>query len=509
MNRRVRLLAVFFLLCMGLLIAQLANFQIRQATALQHSPFAPHTASATVTAQRGEIISADGYVLAKSVKTSGGGYRRVYPQGQLFAAITGYVDTVNDNISTGLEAEYGNPYGTTPESQYLLIHDYPTKGLRGLLNQRKGTDTITITVSRRLQLVAQQALGSLTGALVAWDPQNGAILAMYSSPSYDPNKLSATSAKVVNAYYNSLNPNSGATPLINQVTHALNPPGSTFKIVTSSAIFDHQPQLAQKVWPSVTGTALPNTTNILHNYGNESCGGTLAQIFAYSCDAAYGLIGMKLGPQSLAAEAAAFGFGKVPPIDLPSGPPSYEVVPSSFPAASSFSANDPFLAYSAIGQGNVTETPLQDALIAGAIADGGKMMTPHLLSHVIDDQGNIVSSYRPHLWRRATSAQTAAQVLGLMRGVTTLHGGTAAGLSWPPGVTVAAKTGTAQAGTTGCVDNWLVATAPAGAGQTPTVAVAGYVPYQAGVPCGSTGASVAGPRVATLLGAALSLQAAG
>ena len=509
MNRRVRLLAIFFVLCIALLVAQLANLQVRQAHALQHSPFAPHVASTSVNAQRGEIISADGYVLAKSVKVPGGGYRRVYPQGKLFAAITGYVDTVNDNISTGLEAEYGNPYGTTPASQYLLVHQYPTHGLSGYLNQRSGTDTITITVTRALQAVAAQALGSLTGALVAWNPQNGDILALYSSPSYNPNKLASTNPKEVNSYYNSLNPNSATSPLVNEATHALNPPGSTFKIVTSSALFHYKPSLANKVWPAVSGTPLPNTTRILHNYDSELCGGDLAQVFAQSCDSAFGLIGMSLGPQALANETKAFGFGQAPPIDLPSGPPSYEVEPAYFPPASTFSAQDPFLAYSAIGQGNVKETPLQDALIAGAIADGGKMMTPHLLSRVVNDQGTIVKTFRPHMWRRATTPTIARKVLHLMRGVTSFSDGTAYGLNWPPGITVAAKTGTAQVGTAGCLDNWLVATAPAGVGQTPTVAVAGYVPYQPGVPCNSTGASAAGPRVATLLTAALAQQAQG
>ncbi len=507
MNRRLRVLAAFFLVGMVLLVLQLANFQVRQATALQHSPYAPHPVQALVTAQRGEILSADGYVLAKSVK-SADGYRRVYPQGALFADITGYVDTVHDNISTGLEAEYGNPFGTTSSSQYLLFHQYPSHGLSGLLNKRSGTDSITITVTRRLQLVAQQQLGSLAGALVAWDPQNGDILALYSNPTYDPNKLAGTDAAAVNAYYKSLSPNSAASPLVNGVTQITNPPGSTFKIVTSSAIFDHKPSLALQYWKPVTGVSLPNTSSILHNYASELCGGTLADVFAYSCDTAFGLIGLQLGPQVLAQEAHSFGFGEVPPIDLPSGSPSYEVVPSRFPAASSFSANDPFLAYSAIGQGNVAETPLQDALIAGAIADGGKMMTPHLLSRVINDQGSVVATYRPRLWRRATSAATAAKVLQLMRGVTTLPGGTATG-TFPAYLNAAAKTGTAQAGTGGCVDDWIVATAPAGTGQTPTVAVAGYVPYQPGVPCASTGDSVAGPRVAALLEAALAQQGAG
>ncbi|MCU1488712.1 MAG: penicillin-binding protein transpeptidase [Acidimicrobiaceae bacterium] len=501
MDRRIRVLALFLLCCFVLLVAQLGNLQVRQAAALKSSPYEPTTHADPYTGQRGEILSADGFVLAKSVKQAGGGYQRVYPQGPLFADITGYVNQVNSNISTGLEDEYGNPFGTSAKSQYLLVHEYPAHGLRGLLNQRQGTDTITTTVTRKLQLVAQQALGSYSGALVALDPRNGNILAMYSNPSYDPTKLSSSDAKAVTAYFNSLNPNSGSSPLVNGVTYNRQAPGSTFKLVTTAAIFDRDPSLASTVWPPIPYTKLPNTTSLLHNYASEVCGGNLAQILEKSCDTAFGLIGLKLGPVNLAGEANAFGFNQQPPIDLPSG----EVSASVFPPASSYSANDPFLAYSAIGQYNVQETPLEDALIAGAMGQGGTMMAPHLLSHVVDDQGTIVETYQPRVWLHATSSTTAGSVLNLMLGVAKT--GTAAGV-FPSSLNVAAKTGTAETGSNACSADWIVATAPAGPGQTPTVAVAGYLPFQAGLSCSETGAQAAGPRVAQLLEAALAQQAA-
>lgn len=500
MNRRIAVLGLVLLACFVLLVAQLANFQVRQANALQHSPYYHPPTGDPFAGDRGEIISADGYVLAKSVPTKDGyGYQRVYPQGKLFADITGYVNVVNSNVSTGLEAEYGNPLGTSAESQYLLVHEYPVHGLRGYLDQRKGTDSITITVSRALQLVAKNALGSYHGALFAWDPRNGDILAMYSNPTYDPNDLASHDSAEVTKYYKSLDPDSAGSPLVNGVTQVTQQPGSTFKIITSSTIFDHDPSLADGYWPQVSGISLPNTTSILHNYASEVCGGDLSQIFAKSCDTSFGKVGLSLGPKRLAEEANAFGINDVPPIDLPGTDAGY------FPPASSFSAQDPFLAYSAIGEYDDRESPLQDAMVAGAIADGGKMMTPHLLSHVIDDEGDVVSTYQPHLWRRATSASTASQVLDLMRGVTTLPDGTAYGV-FPPDLHVAAKTGTAEVGLSACSANWLVATAPAGPGETPTVAVAGYLPYQSGLSCSETGAEAAGPRVAALLEAALAYQ---
>ena len=502
MDRRIRVLAVFLGVCFLVLAAQLSNLQIRQAAALRKSPYEPHAVQDAFAGDRGEILSADGYVLAKSVLTKNG-YQRIYPQGSLFADITGYVNVVNSNISTGLEAEYGNPLGTSAKSQYLLMHEYPGHGLSGLLTQRKGTDSITITVSRRLQLVARQALGSLRGALVAIDPRNGDILAMYSSPSFNPNKLASLNPKTVTAYYKSLDPASGSSPLVNTATQEPSAPGSTFKIITSSAIFNHRPSIASQYWKPVSGVALPNTTAVLHNYASEVCGGTLAQVFAQSCDSAFGLIGLELGRHNLASEANAFGLNRPPPIDLPAD----QVSPGYFPPASHFSAQDPFLAYSAIGQANVAETPLEDVLVAATIADGGTTMTPHLLSRVIDNEGNIVATYHPHAWLHPDPPSTAAAVHQLMLGVTRDPNGTAYGV-FPSSLEVAAKTGTAQAGLTGCSNNWLVAFAPAGPGQTPSVAVAGFVPYQPGLSCSATGAGVAGPRVAQLLEAALAQQAA-
>ena len=165
---------------------------------------------------------------------------------------------------------------------------------------------------------------------------------------------------------------------------------------------------------------------------------------------------------------------------------------------------------SAIGQENVTATTLQMALVAAGIANNGVIMVPHLMDKIIDDQGNLVQSYHPRAWRRATSAKTATQVRQLMLGVTQNPDGTAYGYfpssEFPP---VAAKTGTAQINAQGCgTYNWLIATAPAGTGETPTVAVAAIVPTPAGPGCSNdaTGARIAGPVAAAVLQKALELQ---
>jgi peptidoglycan glycosyltransferase len=150
----------------------------------------------------------------------------------------------------------------------------------------------------------------------------------------------------------------------------------------------------------------------------------------------------------------------------------------------------------------VAETALQDALIAAAVADDGTIMTPHFLSRVVDAAGNVVETYTPHPWLQATSAVTADQVRSLMRGVVT--DGTASHVGFPADLDVAAKTGTAQTALSSCSDDWLIATAPAGPGQIPKVAVAAVVVQPAGY-CDGTGAAVAGPIVRAVLLAALGL----
>jgi peptidoglycan glycosyltransferase len=491
MNKRIRTFALVSLACFGVLLLQLSNLQIRQAPALRSSLLEPPTTGGDRFEQRrGEIVSSDGVVLAYSTATNDGlHYLRHYPDGPLFAGITGYYDVTASSAPYGMEAEY---------NRYLSPNTPVVHNLNDILTERSGTDSIELTVSAALQKVAAEALGDYRGAVVAIDPETGNILAFYSNPTYDPNKLSSEDAKANTAYYESLDPSSGDSPLVNGVTQQRYPPGSTFKVITTSAIFDHDPSLESIVVPDASSIALPDTDLRLHNFGDETCGGALPVDLAASCDTAYAQIGLKLGARNLYDEATSFGFDATPPIDLPAS----EIIPAIFPSAASFADNIPGIAYSAIGQENVAETALQDALVASAIGDNGTIMTPHFLSRVIDAAGNVVDSYTPHAWRQATSATTADEVRSLMLGV--VQHGTAAGVGFPPNLDVAAKTGTAETATNACSDDWLIATAPAGPNDIPKIAVAAVVVEPSGI-CDGTGAEVAGPIVRAVLVAALGL----
>jgi penicillin-binding protein A len=462
MNRQIRLLGIGILVLFVALFVQLNYTQLVRAKALDANPLNSNAVVKEYTARRGDIVSADGVTLATSVPTNDQlKYLRKYPTAGLFAQITGYFSFIYG--SDGAERTYDKVL-TGSKSPFKL----PTSlsGLRNLLTNRNQSQSITLTTLDKLQTVARDQLNGRTGSVVALDPRNGAILAMYSNPTFDPNAISSHDLAADQTNYKALTQMPGgvlAPPAYRQTWF----PGSTFKTVTSSAVYDHNPALAAKTYPYLSALPLPQTTNQLHNFGGEVCGGQLPHLFTVSCDTGFGQIGLDLGGVALSLEANAFGFNQVPPIDLPFAAKSF------FPAAASFVLDQPGLAYSAIGQQDVQSTPLQMALVAAAIANGGKMMTPHVLDHVTNSQNQVVSTYQPKVWKDVTSSATAAQLTQLMLSVVNSPDGTGT-MARIPGVEVAGKTGTAQTGT-GKIDAWFIAFAPA---ANPTIAVAVVLPNQ-------------------------------
>ena len=479
MNRQIRRLGLGLLACFGALFLMMNYTQVVEANKLANSPANPRVVTADYSKPRGDIVTSDGVVVARSVPTNDQlKYQRLYPEGQLFAQITGF-DSFIYGVQLGVEETYDNQ---------LVGKDLPVHNLSELFSNRVSTGNVVLTISNKLQRAARAALGTLTRSVVVLDPRSGAVLAMYGNPSYDPNPLADHNTSNEQAAW-SLDQLAKSQPMLARTFRRSYPPGSTFKLVTSSAVFDHDPALATKYYPVTSEIKLPLTTSVLHNFDFESCGGQLPTLLEVSCDTGFGQVGLDLGAQSLSSEADAYGFNQVPPIDLPAA------AASTFPPASFFVRRTPLLAFSAIGQDDVSTTPLQMALVGATIADGGTMMAPHVMNQIRDSQGNIIESYRPHAWLHPTSEATAADVKAMMLLVTSRKG-TAADLGTIPGVQVAAKTGTAQTGV-GTTDDWMVAFAPA---SDPRVVVAVSVPDQ---PPSATGDAVAGPITRTLLTAAL------
>jgi peptidoglycan glycosyltransferase len=501
-------MGIVLLACFVALFLQLDNIQIRQASALDGNKLNDIGRPSPYFQPRGDIYSADGVLLASSVRSHDQyRYQRVYPPAtaEMFSAITGYYATAVQADPFGVESYYDS---------YLAQHESPINSPDDLLHQHLETDDVLLTVPERVQAAAMQALDSAEapagGAVIALDPRDGDILAMYSNPTYDPNLFVAHDAKAVDALASKFNalPND-ANPLFNNAIEALHPPGSTFKVVTTSAIFDHDPSIAAKTFPVESSFDFPDSGNppqTIHNYAFEQCGGDLAEILAFSCDTSFSQVGDELGAANLVTEAKAFGFGSTPPIDVPNA------VAAMFPPAATIDASS-YEGYSAIGQFDDNATVLQMALVASAIADNGTIMAPHVLNKIVGSDGNDELVYQPHAWLQATSAATATTVRQLMTGVTKTPGATAYDLfqgyyssGYP---TAAAKTGTAEPSENECgTYNWLIAMAPAASGEAPSVVVAAMVPVLSSIACSinPTGASVAGPVALPVLEAALASQ---
>jgi len=495
MERRIRRLGILMLLCFVALFVQLNNIQIVKANSLATAKDNPRVMSVARNDARGDILSGDGIVLASSIPSKGYyKYQRAYNPftSVLFSQIVGFDSIIYGK--TGVESQYNS---------YLKSHTRPAKSLRDLLTNRTTTGNVTLTISTSLQSQVAGAVDATNvngsapqaGAVVI-NVKTGAIEAMYSNPTYDPAALASPDVTTEKYAWALLKPQSYLSPLVSRTFQYGFLPGSTFKTVTSAAVYDHQPALAKLYVPSTGCITLPQSDKPLCNYGHngpngpEVCGGVLAVTLPQSCDTAFATLGMDLGGAALTSEAQAFGFNQNVPIDLPGAGVS------KFPAGAAFNLNKPSQAYSAFGQQDVVATALQMALVAQGIADRGVVMAPHVMRNIHDSSGNLITTYQPHPWLTATNPLTAAAVTTLMQAVVT--NGTATGVGFPAAWNVAAKTGTAETGLNATLTNdWMIAFAPA---NDPRVAVAVVVPNQPG---SDTGASVSGPPMKTILGAAL------
>ncbi|GAC1532348.1 MAG: D,D-transpeptidase PbpA [Acidimicrobiales bacterium] len=484
MNRTIRSFGVFVMALFVAMVAQLANIQLFQAHKLQHDPRNTREAVADFGHPRGALQTADGVVIAQSVPSADQyKFQRVYPEKALYAFLTGFL-----SFRYGAEGAE-RTYGADLSGRNLPL---TSTNLHDLLDSTQKTANVTLTVSSALQKATTAALGNQVGAVVALDPRDGSVLSLVSQPTYDPNELASHDPKAEQASFKGLTADKGR-PMLPRAYRESYAPGSTFKVVTASAVYDKRPDLAVKTYPTLTNLPLPQTRNQLHNFGGESCGGQLPDLLRISCDTGFAAVGLDLGADALSAEAQQFGFRQAPPLDLPG------VFGSAFPLPAAFKNALPLLAFSAIGQSNVSATPLEMALVAAGIANHGTIMVPHVMKEIRDSDGQLVRSWQPKPWLTATSAPTAEQLKSLMVSVVT--GGTGTGVALP-GLSVAAKTGTAEVDASH-TNAWMIAFAPA---DNPTVAVAAVLPGLTGVGNESSGGVRAAPIVRAVLAAALGVK---
>ena len=482
MNTAIRRVGFVVVLLFVGITAQLTYLQLVRANTLDHDPRNVRVVTRDFTRQRGNIVTSDGAVLAVSRPSNDDlKYQREYPLGALFGHITGYQSLILGN--TGVEKEY--------DAELLGRDIRQTRSLSDLLNTQNPTGTVVLTMTKTAQQAAQAALRNRRGSVVVLDVKTGGIVAMYSNPSYDPRPLASHASDRVQKYFKFLEalPNHPDLPRAYRERY---PAGSTFKVLTAAVALE-TPLVRGGVtpttplFPRVTNIPLPQSNRTLSNFGNETCGGTVAESFTHSCNTTFARIGLNLGDR-LAEGITAFGINApAPPLDLSPGAAS-----SVGPQVGTFRNNQPFFALGAIGQGDVAVTPLEMALVAESVADNGVIMVPHVMSAIRASDGTVVRRYQPKVWRRAMSALTAATLNGFMRSVVTSGTGTAAQI---PGIIVAGKTGTAEA-PGGPPHAWFIAFAPA---EAPRYAIAVIVERGGDAGSEATGGRVAAPVAAEVL----------
>ncbi|NNC92548.1 MAG: penicillin-binding protein 2 [Acidimicrobiia bacterium] len=425
MNTPIRRLAFVLLAVLGLIVLDLTYLQVIAGPRYRDDLRNPRLAASRSSTERGPIVSREGIVLAESTAEPGSvqTFERFYPEGPLYGHAVGYTSLLFGNA--GLESAYSRDLSSDSDLTMSGIID-------ALLGREQGAQGIRLTLAHAVQQSAQQALEGRTGAVVALEPATGEVLALYSSPAFDPAVLLGESAVAGDAL--AADP---TNPLLDRTIDQILAPGSAFKVITTAAALESGAANPDSRYADPLALELPGSTAVIRNADREPCGDgtdvTLATAFRRSCNTVFGQIGLDIGAETIGNTAEAFGLNSEISFDLP-------VVPSVFPTVSLI-GDPPATAQSAIGQRDVQATPLQMAMIAATVANDGVVMRPYLVSEWFDRDLNILAQANPVELRRAVSPGTAAVLAELMIDVVDAGTGQAAGVD---GAAVGGKTGTAQ-----------------------------------------------------------------
>ena len=472
MNSPIRRLSVVIAALFSALLVATTLIQFVQTKDLKAMPANKRTTLDNYARERGSII-VSGQAVARSVPVDDQyQWLREYPEGELYAHSTGFY-----------AYSVGAPYGLERAADDLLSGEADALFVRRLTDlvtgRRTAGATLELTLDAKAQAAADAALGDSRGAVVALDPRTGAILAMVSHPTYDPNPLASHDLEEAGKAWQELSSDPSKPYYNRAIGGNLYPPGSTFKVVTAAAALENG--IVQDENSMVPGPAeldLPLTDTMLPNETRSPCGPndqtTLIHALEISCNTAFGSLGLELGGEKLRAQAAKFGFGDTLNIPL-------RVSPSSVPA----DLNEPQAAQSAIGQYDVRTTPLQMAMVAAGVANEGSVMTPYLVRTVRSADLDVIDTTEPQQLSQAMEPRTAEILTKMMVSVVENGSGVRSRID---GVAVAGKTGTAQHDPGRPPHAWFISFAPAG---DPKVAVA-VVVEEGGV----TGSEAGGGRIA-------------
>jgi peptidoglycan glycosyltransferase len=476
-NAPLRRVAISVLVLFTLLIINVNYIQVVRADKLRSDPGNTRVLAEEYGRARGSIV-VHGTEIAKSVPTKDElTYLRRYPGGRTYAPVTGYYSLV-----------YGNTALERAENDVLSGND-PRLFVRHLADLFTGRDPsggdVVTTLDPKVQSTAMSGLGKVTGAVVALDPATGAILGLASTPSYDPNQLSSHDTKAIRAYRSRLS----EAQLDNQAINERYSPGSVFKVIVSAAALSTGSYTPDTKVPAPDRLPLPGSSHQLENFNGESCNGgadqSLIAALTISCNTAFAKLGMTLGADKVTGMAKAFG------IDDSGFTMPLNVVPSTVGRI-----NGPAeLAISSIGQQNVQVTPLQGAMIAAAVANGGTLMKPYLVDKVRAPDLSVIDQTDPEVMSRPITSQVAGELTRMMTSVVANGTGRKAQIN---GIQVAGKTGTAQTDPEASDHSWFVGFAPA---DHPRIAVAVFIKNG-----GATGGDISAPIARDVMQAYLSEQ---
>jgi peptidoglycan glycosyltransferase len=462
-NRQIVKLFAFIVVLFGVLVGFTSYWSVFDAKALKEKEANKRPLLEQQQIRRGRILAADGTVIAVSrPKGHGAGLRYVrhYPEGTLFGHPIGY-SFVREGDSEF--EQFHNDELVGEESEFGSILDQLTG------RDQEGNDIVT-NLDAAAQRVAQADLEEAGfGAVVAIEPSTGEVKVMASNKPYDPNRVPYELKR--------LNRNVMDAPLLNRNTQAGYPPGSTFKVVTAAAALENGVITPETTFaaPSpleVEGTPLENDFNT--SYPPVPLDFALTN----SINTWFAQLGQKVGEDELFETMEKFGFNATPPIDLPNEGVESQVAQSGiYSEGHLLHKDDPVdIGRVAMGQERLEATPLQMAMVAAAIANGGKLMKPQIWNRVIDPDGRVVERLDPTVYSEPVSGETAEELTTAMEGVVNEGTGTNAAIS---GVPVAGKTGTAETpGNKACGGGseenqaWFIGFAPA---NEPKIAIAASI----------------------------------
>ncbi|HZQ66488.1 MAG TPA: penicillin-binding transpeptidase domain-containing protein [Gaiellaceae bacterium] len=474
MNRQISRVALLALVLLSALVVATTYWQTWASGGLAARQDNEIQRVAQFEIKRGVIYASDGHtVLATNVRRKRAGqtlYFRVYPTHGFASQTVGY--STQSRSRAGIEREE-NSYLTASNKTLGTIFDTLGDRLRGATITG---NNLVLTLRVGVQKLAQSLLAGKCGAAVALNPKTGAVYAMASSPTYDPNLIEKPRGYA--QIQQTRAPCTPAAPLLNRATQGLYPPGSTFKTVTAAAALDDGVFTPQSTFydPGYCTEYGKQVKNALDQSGGAEAFGHVNFVDAYvhSINAVFCMIGQKIGAGRVLDQAKKFGFYSTPPLETPSDARSPSAL---YNHGRPFDPKDPAAQVDpgrlAFGQERMLVTPLQMALVAAAIANNGKVPVPRLVKEVRSPGGGVIAKLHPRTWKQATKPETAAAIKDMMVGVVQRGTGTAAQI---PGVIVAGKTGTAElSANSRNYDAWFIFFAPA---ENPVVAGAVVVENQ-------------------------------